>query len=198
MKIIKKYLDHNFSRRSNGGKIEWIVIHYAGIASAQGSAMLVANSLIARSKTECELSLKRAASTHYVVGDDAVVQLVRDRHRAWHVGAYKETNKCGAENNNSLGVDLVERKLNQKTNSVDDSDWYFSPKVLEEGAKLVAMLANMYHIDLCHIVRHYDVTGKHCPRPMVGKDMNAVTHAQHDELWQRFLTSVADRMEASR
>ena len=30
--------------------------------------------------------------------------------------------------------------------------------------KLVAQLANYYHIDMDHIIRHYDVTGKECPK----------------------------------
>ena len=100
MNIKKQYLDHNFSRRSGEGRIDLIVVHYAGIACAQGRAEVVSRSLHNLSKTACERRLSRAASTHYLVGDDCVIQLVRDRHRAWHVGAYKTTNKCRAENNN--------------------------------------------------------------------------------------------------
>ena len=186
MNIKKQYLDHNFSRRSGEGRIDWIVVHYAGIACAQGRAEVVARSLHNLSKTACERRLSRAASTHYLVGDDCVIQLVRDRHRAWHVGAYKTTNKCRAENNNSLGVDLVEHKINQSSNSVNDCDWYFSARVMQIGARLVASLADKYGIDADHIVRHYDVTGKACPRPFVGTWINVVTGAIADEEWLRF------------
>lgn len=190
MRIKIDYLDHNFSHRSGEGRIDWIVVHYAGIACAQGSAAVVARSLHTRSKTACERSLGRAASTHYVVGDDGIIQLVRDRHRAWHVGAYKTANKCRAENNNSLGVDLVEHKRNTKTSSVNDRDWYFSASVMQTGASLVAKLADKYGIDGAHIVRHYDVTGKACPRPFVGNWVNDVTGAIADEEWFRFCEMV--------
>ena len=190
MRIKANYLDHNFSHRSGDGRIEWIVVHYAGIACAQGSAAVVARSLHNRSKTACERSLGRAASTHYVVGDDGIIQLVRDRHRAWHVGSYKTTNKCRAENNNSLGVDLVEHKRNPSSGSVNDNDWYFTASVMQTGAKLVAELAKKYGIKEDHIVRHFDVTGKLCPKPFVGTYTNDVTGAIADEEWRRFLMLV--------
>lgn len=186
MNIIKHYIDHNFSWRTRGTKIEWIVIHYAGIAGAKGIAALVANSLCRASKTDCDTKLKRAASTHYIVGDDGIYQLVRDKHRAWHCGGYSTSNKCAACNNNSLGIDLVEHKRNQKSGSVNDADWYFSHKVLVDGAKLVATLADIYGIPDANIIRHFDVTGKHCPRPFVGADMNEITGESHDFGWLKF------------
>ena len=177
MKITHQYLDHKFSWRTSKAKIEWIVIHYAGIAVAQGRAAVVARS-IQRSERE--------ASTHYVVGEDEIIQLVRDKHRAWHVGGYNTKNKCRAENNNSIGVDLVEHKLNSKSSSVNDCDWYFTDKVIQDGAQLVAMLADKYDIPMDHIVRHFDVTGKWCPRPFVGKDINEVTNNTPDNSWLKF------------
>lgn len=190
MNIVHNYLDHNFSHRTGKRQIEWIVIHYTGIASAQGDASVVARSLHNRSKTGIERELGRAASTHYLVGDSQVIQLVRDRHRAWHVGSYKMTNKCAAENNNSLGVDLVEHKRDSRSDSVTDRDWYFTRHVMTQGARLVAQLANKYGIVEAHIVRHFDVTGKLCPRPFVGTWINEVTGAIADEEWKRFLAMV--------
>ena len=183
MKIIKQYIDHNFSWRTKDVRIDWIVVHYAGIAGAQGRASMVANSLCRASKSDCETKLRRTASTHYIVGDDAIYQLVRDKHRAWHCGGYSTSNKCAACNNNSLGVDLVEHKRNPQSSSVNDADWYFSHKVLVDGAQLVAMLADMYGIPNTHIVRHFDVTGKQCPRPFVGADMNEITCEAHELGW---------------
>ena len=177
MKIRHQYIDHKFSWRTSKAQIEWIVVHYSGIATAQGQAAVVARA-IQRSERE--------SSTHYVVGEDGIIQLVRDRHRAWHVGGYNTKNKCRAENNNSLGVDLVEHKRNPKSGSVNDRDWYFTDKVIQDGAELVAELADRYDIPLDHIVRHYDVTGKWCPRPFVGKDTNEITGDIHEIGWIMF------------
>ena len=177
MQIKHQYLDHKFSWRTSKARIEWIVVHYSGIVSAQGKAAVVERS-IRRSERE--------SSTHYIVGEDGIIQIVRDRHRAWHVGGYCTSNKCRAENNNSLGVDLVECKRNTRTHSVKDRDWYFSDKVLQDGAQLVAWLADKYNIPQSHIVRHFDVTGKWCPRPFVGKDTNEITGDIHEFGWIMF------------
>ena len=177
MQIKHQYIDHKFSRRTSDAHIEWIVIHYSGIASAQGRSSVVERS-IRRSERE--------SSTHYIVGEDGVIQIVRDRHKAWHVGGYCTYNKCRAENNNSLGVDLVEHKRDTHSVSVSDRDWYFSDKVLRDGAQLVAMLADKYNIPQDHIVRHFDVTGKWCPRPFVGKDTNEITGDIHEIGWAMF------------
>lgn len=177
MQIKHQYLDHKFSWRTSKARIEWIVVHYSGIASAQGQAAFVERS-IRRSERE--------SSTHYIVGEDAIIQIVRDRHRAWHVGGYCTSNKCLAENNNSLGVDLVERKRNTRSNDVKDCDWYFTGEVIQDGAQLVAWLADKYNIPQDHIVRHYDVTGKWCPRPFVGKDTNEITGDIHETGWIMF------------
>lgn len=174
MQIRHQYLDHKFSRRRSNARIEWIVVHYSGIVSAHGQSAVVERS-IRRSERE--------SSTHYIVGEDGIIQIVRDRHRAWHVGGYRSSNKCLAENNNSIGVDLVERKRNTKSGSVEDCDWYFTEKVLQDGARLVAMLADRYNIPQSHVVRHFDVTAKWCPRPFVGKDTNEITGDVHEIGW---------------
>lgn len=181
MQVKHQYLDHKFSWRTSTARIEWIVVHYSGIATAQGQASVVERS-IRRSERE--------SSTHYIVGDDSVIQIVRDKHRAWHVGGYSTSNKCRAENNNSLGVDLVERKRDPTSKSVGDRDWYFTGKVIQDGAQLVAKLADTYGIPMDHIVRHFDVTGKRCPRPFVGSDVNEVTSETGEYAWQKFLIEV--------
>ena len=145
MQIKHQYLDHKFSWRTSKARIEWIVVHYSGIVSAQGKAAVVERS-IRRSERE--------SSTHYIVGEDGIIQIVRDRHRAWHVGGYCTSNKCRA--------------------------------VIQDGAQLVAWLADKYNIPQDHIVRHYDVTGKWCPRPFVGKDTNEITGETHEIGWIMF------------
>lgn len=45
---------------------------------------------------------------------------------------------------------------------------------------LVAYLSEKYHLDRDHIIRHYDVTGKICPKYYV----------EHEERWEEFKDDV--------
>lgn len=157
-------------------QIAWIIVHYTGDYGSQGCAEKTAKAM---------QSWKRTVSTHYLVGDDAIYQTVKDKHSSWHC-PYEKTNKCAACNFNALGVDLVEHKRNTRSHSVKDRDWYFTDKVIQDGAQLVAMLADKYNIPQSHIVRHFDVTGKWCPRPFVGNDVNDITGNIHEIGWIMF------------
>ena len=157
-------------------KIAWIIVHYTGDYGSQGCAKKTADAM---------QTWKRTVSTHYLVGDDAIYQTVKDKHVAWHC-PYDKDNKCATCNSNALGVDLVEHKRNTRTHSVKDRDWYFTDKVIQDGAQLVAWLADKYNIPQSHIMRHFDVTGKWCPRPFVGKDTNEITGDIHEIGWIMF------------
>ena len=51
------------------------------------------------------------------------------------------------------------------------------------AAALARQLMQTYGIDRAHVVRHYDVTGKKCPAPMV----------DNPTLWENFLNLLEDR-----
>jgi len=188
MKIIRKIIKERTFVDPKDGKtksrfgyrghnaVEWIIVHYTGDYGSQGRAEKTAKAM---------QTWKRTVSTHYLVGDDGIYQTVEDRHCAWHC-AYAKTNRCAACNSRALGVDLVEHKRDTRTHSVEDCDWYFTDKVIEDGATLIAELAEKYDIAMDHIVRHFDVTGKHCPRPFVGNDINEVTGETGEYAWERF------------
>lgn len=188
MEIIKKIVKERTFVDPNDGKtksrfgyrghnrIAWIIVHYTGDRYSQGCARKTADAM---------QTWKRSISTHYLVGDDAIYQTVEDRHCAWHC-PYNKDNKCAACNSVAIGVDLVEHKRNTRSKSVKDRDWYFTEKVILDGAQLVAMLADKYDIPMDHIVRHFDVTGKWCPRPFVGKDTNEITGEIHENTWIMF------------
>lgn len=194
MNIIRRIIKERFFIDPNDGKrksryghrgnnaITWIIVHYTGDRNSQGRAKKTADAM---------QTWKRTVSTHYLVGDDAIYQCVEERNAAWHVGGYSCENKCAACNGVAIGVDLVEHKRSTKSNSVNDRDWYFTEKVFHDGAQLVAELADKYHIPMDHIVRHYDVTGKWCPRPFVGKDTNEVTGNTGEQSWRAFLAKVS-------
>ena len=172
-------------RRHSGERIEWIVVHYTGMVATQGDPDTAARA-IARSK--------RAASTHYIVGDRGdradIVQLLPVKYAAYHVGAKDDGKLIPCYNGNSIGVDLCECKLDCASSSVSCNDWYFTLETLANGARLIAYLAQEYNIPTDHIVRHYDVTHKRCPRPFVGTDINAYTGQTHDSAWREFVRTI--------
>lgn len=167
-------------RRHSGERIEWIVVHYTGMVATQGDPDTAARAIVRSS---------RDASTHYIVGD-RVVQLLPVKYAAYHVGAKDDGKLISCYNGNSIGVDLCECKLDCSSSSVSCNDWYFTPQTLSNGARLIAYLAQEYGIPTDHIVRHYDVTHKRCPRPFVGTDINAYTGQTHDSAWREFVRTI--------
>lgn len=72
------------------------------------------------------------------------------------------------------------KKVSNKTKKATDLDWYFEPEAIENTAKLVAYLAKKYNIDMDHIIRHSDATGKLCPQPF------AWPPEKGDQSWNEF------------
>lgn len=96
------------------------------------------------------------ASAHYFVDENEVWQSVPDDTVAWHCGgsAYYH-NEC--RNKNSIGIEIC---MNDKQGKVRE-------KAIEHAAELARMLMDTYNIPIDRVVRHYDVTHKRCPGPMV-------------------------------
>ena len=130
------------------GAIRYLVVHYTG---APGTARN--NGAYFASRGDI------GASAHYFVDAQDIVQSVPDSGRAWHCGAasYRHP-EC--RNDNSIGVELC-----CYTNG--DGTWYFAPGTVDNAVQLVRSLMAQYGIDIDHVVRHYDVTGKVCPEPYV-------------------------------
>ncbi len=112
------------------------------------------------------------ASAHYFVDEHGVVQSVRDTDGAWHCGGPLESshhplhNIC--MNRNSLGVEMCSDKVNGK--------YVITAQTVDRTVELVRWLMDKYGIDVDHVVRHYDVTGKDCPEPWV----------RDESLWRKF------------
>ena len=134
------------ARRSSA--IRYLVIHYTG---APGTARN--NGAYFASRGDI------GASAHYFVDAQDIVQSVPDSGRAWHCGAavYKHP-EC--RNGNSIGVELC---------CYQDASgrWRFALDTVDNAVLLIRALMAQYNIDIEHVVRHYDVTGKICPEPYV-------------------------------
>ena len=99
------------------------------------------------------------ASAHYFVDEHAAMQSVREGDTAWHCGARAYWHpEC--RNANSIGIEMCSRKR-------ADGSYYIKPETVANAAALAKDIMQRYGIDTDHVLRHYDVTGKHCPMPWV-------------------------------
>ena len=139
------------SKRKN--KIEFIVVHYTGNVNDKAS-----------SNCKYFQTSGRNASAHYFVDETSIYQSVEDDYVAWSVGGnkYSNTSTTGGgkfygicTNNNSISVEMCNAVTTVPTKTKDNVVW------------LVAELMKKYNIDIDHVVLHFDVTGKTCPKCFV-------------------------------
>lgn len=156
--------------------IKYIVIHYFG---SLGSAKSCCNGVITGD---------RDASAHFFVDNDPTIyQSVEEKDAAWHcadmgTGLYKTYCK----NYNSIGIEMRPYKVNTKSLKAGDRDWYFQEATIKNTIELVSYLMKKYGIDIDHVIRHYDVTEKWCPRPFIGNDINTYYNKPGNQVWLDF------------
>ena len=115
------------------------------------------------------------ASAHYFVDENGYGQSVKDQDTAWHCGANSYRHKA-CRNANSIGIELCSKKDSR-------GNYYFMDQTVYNAAALARQLMQTYGIDRAHVLRHYDVTGKRCPAPMVDTPT----------LWENFLNLLEDK-----
>ena len=151
----------NYYSGRGGNSIKYIVMHYTANDgdTDEGNAHYFQGA-------------GRRASAHYFVDKDSVTQSVRDRDAAWHCGGALESSHHPLRgicmNRNSLGVEMCSDIVGGK--------YTITPQTVDRAVELVKYLMAKYGIDVDHVVRHYDVTGKLCPEPWVGDE----------SLWRKF------------
>ena len=129
------------------GKIEYLVIHYT---AAPGDTARNNGIYFAREKT--------GTSAHYFVDETTVVRSVPEAFTAWHCGANRYRHpKC--RNGNSIAIEICTKGA--------DGRYWLAPEAVERAQKLTRQLMQTYGIGEDHVLRHYDVTGKICPAPLV-------------------------------
>ena len=162
----------NYGGKRNIADIKYIVIHYTANDgdTDEGNGNYFANNIV-------------GASAHYFVDDDSITRSVPDDYIAWAVGGskYKYTKggtfygKC--TNANSISVELCDTKKN----GVYD----FTEATIKNAADLVKLLMEKYTVPVERVIRHYDVTGKVCPKPFV----------DDEKAWKEFKERLVDNME---
>ena len=147
----------NFTDLTNKKNL-YIVIHYVGAVSS------------AYNNAKYFQTVYRGASAHYFVDEKDIYQVVREGDAAWHCGAKYYTHlKC--RNSNSIGIEMCCYRKADGTIDV-------SEKVIERTIELTKELMAKYNIPVENVIRHYDVTGKNCPAPMV----------RDNERWTKFIS----------
>jgi N-acetylmuramoyl-L-alanine amidase CwlA len=96
------------------------------------------------------------------VDDDSIWQSVNLNDIAAHCGTTGTYYHSSCRNKNSIGIEMCCTAGNYKIGN----------KAIENAAQLVAALCKYFDISDVdkYIVRHYDITRKHCPGPMVGSN----------------------------
>ena len=163
----------NIANRKNYGysrstrNIKWIVVHFTANDgdSDESNARYFKNNI-------------KKASAHYFVDDDSVTQSVPDNYVAYSVGGDKYKNTKGPKyfnivnNTNSLNIELCDTVKNGKND--------LSAKTRANAILLIKQKAKKYGIDRNHIIRHWDITGKNCPKYFVEDSYS----------WNRFLDDI--------
>ena len=168
MNILTGTLPHSSNyKRGRNAKIKYIVIHYTANKgdTALANVKYFANNAV-------------TASAHFFVDESCIYSSVPVSDTAYHCGGGLQTNGGHSfyklcTNSNSIGIEmcLLDKKGNVKNN------------VYIKCTELVRELMKKYNIPPERVIRHWDVTGKECPKPFIG-DNNAY--------WQDFKSRLSE------
>lgn len=154
----------------------YIVVHYT---SNRGDT--------AKNNADYFAREKPGVSAHFFVDEKEIWESVPENRIAWHCGA-KQYRHPECRNSNSIGVEIC---MNDKKGAIRQGS-------IQNAVKLVRLLMERYSVPLERVVRHHDVTGKHCPAPFVDdptrwqafrnelQEGEPVTYEQWLEFYERF------------
>lgn len=171
--ILKEQLAHagNYGGSRKANDIRYLVIHYTGNDgdTAANNAVYFQNNVV-------------EASAHYFVDDTSIYRSVPDLKIAWAVGGkpYADCDKTGGgtmygivTNRNSISVELCD--------TVRNAAYGASEATLANAVQLCRILMEQYQIPVSRVYRHFDVTGKHCPRYFMDEPSWAAFKARLEE-----------------
>lgn len=163
MEIIDKLLTINSYSRSGEkqGKIQYIVIHW--VANPGSSAIGNRNYF-----NSLATSHKTSASSHYIIGlNGEIIRCIPEDEVAFHSGSYSMNRK-------SVGIETCH----------PDWEGKFAESTYNSLVELCADICRRYGLTINDIIRHYDVTGKECPRYYV----------RNESEWIKFKNDVANKL----
>lgn len=143
------------------GAIQNIVVHWVGNANTSA----IANRNYFENLKDTHSTY---ASSHYIVGlDGKIIRCIPDDEVAFHSGSYSMNRK-------SIGIETCHPDWNGQ----------FNEKTYNSLVELCASLCKQYGISINNVIRHYDVTGKCCPKYYV----------EHPVAWQQFKQDVYNKI----
>lgn len=165
----------NYGNMRSISDIQWIPVHYTGNDgdTDEANANYFANNVV-------------KASAHAFVDDDSVTISVPENYVAWAVGGGKQDQgspyaKKGAKyykkvtNTNSYSVEMCDTIKNGKR--------MVSDKTRENAIDYIARKMIDFGVDINHVIRHFDVTGKLCP----------IYYVTDEKAWKQFKSDLNKR-----
>ena len=150
--------------RLGGRDVAFVVLHYTGNVrdTAEANCKYFAGG-------------DREASAHYFVDEDSIYQSVPACDRAWAVGSPAPVHPL-CRNTNSISIEMC-----------CSGNYHVSERTKANAAALTAELCKLLGISGVdtYVLRHYDVTGKLCPKYWVDDPQGIV----------RFRNMVKERIE---
>ena len=136
--------------RERAEKVTYIIIHYTG---AEGTAA---------DNVKYFNAGNRSASAHYFVDRSGEIREYCDPKKwyAWHCGGSLESShhpyygKC--TNGNSIGIEICTH--------YNGKNWEFTKEAVAAAEELAKYLMQQFGVPAENVIRHWDVTGKSCPR----------------------------------
>lgn len=163
MNIIEKLLAINPYSRSGEKqhKIEKIVVHWVGNANTSA----IANRNYFNNLRNTHITY---ASAHYIIGlNGEIIRCIPEDEVAFHAGNYSVNRK-------SIGIE----------NCHPDWGGKFNSNTYNSLIELCADICRRYNLSANDIIRHYDVTGKACPKYYV----------ENESEWIKFKNDVASKL----
>ena len=107
------------------------------------------------------------ASSHFVIGlDGELIQCIPCKEISY---------ASNDRNNDTISIECC----------IPDDTGRFNDATYQTLVHLVAWLCGRYDLTMDDVIRHYDVTGKNCPKYYV----------EHEDAWKQFKVDVADYIE---
>ena len=142
--VKEKLLTQNVNSRPGIAlkKVNGVVIHY----TANPGTDAMANRNYFESRKKRKDSKENKVSSNYIIGlDGTIIRCVPDTEIAY---------ASNQRNADSLSIECCH----------PDKSGKFSTATYQSLIHLVAYLCDRYEISLSQIIRHYDITGKNCPK----------------------------------
>lgn len=144
-------------------KVRGVVVHYT--ANPGTDAMANRNYFNNLARINEKKGKKTYASSHFVIGlDGTIVQCIPTTEIAY---------ASNERNSDTVSIECCHKKKNGR----------FTKQTYGSLVELTAYLCIKYDLTAEDVIRHYDVTGKNCPKYFV----------QHEDAWRRFLVDVENK-----